>query len=208
MTTIAIALTVLFVAGLIWAERTASPALRPLKMLASTGFLFVAISSGALSNPYGRIVLVALALSWAGDLLLTYESRQAFLAGLVVFLLGHVAYSVAFGYRGVALVAAGIALIAVGIIAVLVWRWLAPYVGDMAVPVLAYIAIISVMVVLAFGTSGTDPNWMITTGAVLFFASDILVARNRFVAPGVVNRVWGLPLYYLAQVLLALTAGA
>jgi hypothetical protein len=33
------------------------------------------------------------------------------------------------------------------------------------------------------------------------------VARNRFVAPGVVNRMWGLPLYYLAQVLLASTAG-
>ena len=44
-------------------------------------------------------------------------------------------------------------------------------------------------------------------GAVSFYASNISVARNQFVAPGRVNRMWGLPLYYLAQVLLASTAG-
>ncbi|MEN8113226.1 MAG: lysoplasmalogenase [Actinomycetota bacterium] len=206
MTIAAVIFTFIFVAGLVWAESSSSPTLRPLKMIASTGFILVALSSGALSNPYGRIVLAALVLSWVGDILLTYQSRQAFLGGLVAFLLGHVAYSAAFGYRGVEPVAAGIAVVAVALLAIFVWRWLAPHVGDMAAPVMAYIVIISVMVVLAFGTSGSDPNWMITTGAVLFFASDIFVARNQFVAPGIVNRVWGLPLYYLAQVLLALTA--
>ena len=43
----------------------------------------------------------------------------------------------------------------------------------------------------------------IPLGAVAFFLSDLAVARDRFVAKGWVNRVWGLPLYYFGQVLLA-----
>jgi hypothetical protein len=40
-------------------------------------------------------------------------------------------------------------------------------------------------------------------GAVLFFVSDLFVARNRFVAPGLANRLLGLPAYYGGQVLIA-----
>jgi hypothetical protein len=38
-------------------------------------------------------------------------------------------------------------------------------------------------------------------------ASDITVARQRFVAAAFANRAVGLPMYYTAQVLLALTIG-
>jgi len=34
---------------------------------------------------------------------------------------------------------------------------------------------------------------------VAFLASDLAVARDRFVAAGASNRIVGLPLYYLAQ---------
>ena len=40
-------------------------------------------------------------------------------------------------------------------------------------------------------------------GAVLFAVSDISVARDQFVRPAFINRLWGLPLYYAAQLLLA-----
>ena len=205
MTAFAALFTAVFTAALVWSEIAGSPALRWFKMLASTGFLAVAVSVGALSDPYGQIVIVALVLSWIGDLLLTFASRGAFLGGLVAFLLGHVAYSVAFGTLGVDPVVGGVAAVAVAIIAIFVWRWLAPHVGDMAAPVIAYIVVISVMVVLAFGSYGEGATWLIPVGATLFFASDLFVARNRFVASDTVNRVWGLPLYYLAQVLLALS---
>ena len=59
----------------------------------------------------------------------------------------------------------------------------------------------------AFAAFGAGATTLIPIGAVLFYTSDIAVARNQFVAPGVMNRVWGLTLYYLAQVLLAATAG-
>jgi len=205
MTIFAVLFTAVFAGALVWSEVAEAPALRWFKMFASTGFIAVALSVGALSNSYGRIVLAALVLSWLGDLLLTFESRNAFLGGLVAFLLGHVAYSVAFGTLGVNPVVGALAAAAVAIVAVFVWRWLAPHVGDMAAPVVAYIVVISAMVVLAYGAFGDGATWLIPVGATLFFISDLFVARNQFVAQTTVNRMWGLPLYYLAQVLLALS---
>jgi uncharacterized membrane protein YhhN len=192
---------------LVRAEATGSSNARLFKMAASTGFVAIALSVGGLSNTYGRIVLVALVFSWAGDLLLTFTSRPAFLGGLVSFLLGHVAYSAAFGVLGVDAVVAAAAAIAMTIVGFSIWRWLGPHVGDMTGPVVAYVVVITVMVVMALGAFGAGATIFIPIGAVLFYASDIAVARNQFVAPGMANRVWGLPLYYLAQVLLASTAG-
>lgn len=207
MTMFAMVFTGTFAVLLVRAEFTGSSDARLLKMAASTGFVAIGLSAGGLSNTYGRIVLVALVFSWAGDLLLTFASRPAFLGGLVTFLLGHVAYSVAFGILGVDSAIAVVAAIVMTIIGLFIWRWLGPYVGDMAGSVLAYIVVISVMVVMAFAAFGAGATVFIPIGAVLFYASDIAVASNQFVAPGVVNRIWGLPLYYLAQVLLASTAG-
>ncbi len=205
MTIVAVFVTVVFTAALVWSETTDSPALRWFKMVASTGFIAIALSVGAPSSTYGRIVLVALALSWMGDLLLTYRSRPAFLAGLIAFLLGHVAFVSAFWSLGVAASFALLAAIAVTLIATVVFKWLSPHVGDMKVPVVAYIVVISVMVVFAFGAYGSGASVLVPIGAVLFFISDLFVARNQFVTPDVTNRIWGLPLYYLAQILLALS---
>lgn len=207
MTVLAIVFTAACAAALVWSEVRGSLTVRLFKMLASTGFIAIALSVGGLSNPYGRIVLVALVFSWAGDLLLTFTSRPAFVAGLVAFLLGHVAYSVAFGSLDVDVLAGCIAAIVMALGGLLVWNWLAPHVGDMAGPIVAYLVVITVMVVMAFSAFGAGATILIPVGAVSFYASDIAVARDRFIAPGVANRVWGLPLYYLAQVLLAATAG-
>jgi hypothetical protein len=45
-------------------------------------------------------------------------------------------------------------------------------------------------------------------GAVLFALSDVFVARDRFVHSGFANRQWGLPLYFLAQLILAASVAA
>jgi uncharacterized membrane protein YhhN len=42
-------------------------------------------------------------------------------------------------------------------------------------------------------------------GALAFTASDISVARDRFARHEFLNRAWGLPLYYAAQLLIAST---
>lgn len=69
-----------------------------------------------------------------------------------------------------------------------------------------YVAVISVMVALAAGASWTTRDARLLVGATAFAASDLSVARERFVKPAFGNLIWGLPLYYVAQLVLAWTA--
>jgi hypothetical protein len=58
----------------------------------------------------------------------------------------------------------------------------------------------------AFATHGADPDPRIPLAAALFAASDVLVARQQFVAPAMANRIIGLPMYFAAQLLFAVSA--
>ena len=177
-------------------------------MIAATGFLVVAVSVGALDTTFGTVMLAALVLSWVGDLALSYHGQRAFLLGLVVFLLGHVAYAAAFVVRGMSGIVTVVAVIAAVLLAASILPWLMPHVSEtMRNPVVAYLVVISVMLVAATGTHGSDRDWRIIAGAGLFYVSDLFVARHRFVAPGEVNRRIGLPLYFGGQLLLAWAAG-
>lgn len=175
------------------------------KVIGSSAFVVAAWFAGAMESGYGRFVLVGLALSWCGDLLLVArDNRRLFLLALVAFLLGHVAYGAAFSLRGLAgawlvggtVVMAGFALA--------LRRWLSPHVdGPLWLPVQAYVGVISAMMALAIGSFGASANGPLILGAALFVISDLGVARQRFVAPGFVNRAWSVPVYFFAQVLLA-----
>ncbi len=204
-----VAATATGLAATLAAERTGRRRLRFVaKPAASVGFVVVALGSGALESGYGALILVGLVLSLIGDVLLMFRDAARFRAGLVAFLVGHVAYIAAFVVTGVAAAGAVTAAIGVAVAAVGVWRWLRPNVeGPMRAPVLAYVAVISVMVALAIGTQGADRTVLIVVGAALFYVSDLFVARDRFVTPGFANRLAGLPFYYTGQVLLALSVG-
>lgn len=176
------------------------------KPLASAGFLIVALATGALDSGYGVWILAGLGLSLCGDVFLMFKLDWLFLAGLAAFLLGHVAFVIAFAVVGVSGAWAGLAAIGAVGAALIVLRWLMPHVdSEMRSPVMAYVAVISAMVVLAVGTRGAGATPLIVFGAAMFYLSDLFVARDRFVTPGFVNRLVGLPLYYLGQILLALS---
>lgn len=211
-------LSAVLVAGLVGTlagEKLGRPGLEMVcKPLASTAFIAAALHMGALDSPYGVGVLIGLSLSWVGDVALIAKGAGAgFLVGLVAFLSGHVAYCVAFGLRGLDPIwtAVGFGCLVVPI--VVVGRWLLPCVeGRMKGPVVAYMTVISVMVALAVGTVGTtpagaSPAWPLLAAAVLFYISDLFVARERFVTKGFINRAIGLPVYYGAQLLFAWTVG-
>ncbi len=206
-------LTVLAVAGLLVAEHRDSRAgIWLAKPLASTGFLAVAVAAGALDGSgsaarYGTWVLTALVLSWWGDVFLIPQNRPSvFRAGILSFLLGHVAFAVAFAGRGFDVLAAGAAVLLLIVPVYFVVRWLRPHVPrDMVVPVYAYVAVISAMLICAAASIASAGRPAILLGATMFYLSDLAVARDRFVAPGMTNRVWGLPLYYGAQLILAST---
>lgn len=176
------------------------------KPIASAGFIYAAVAHGALGSAYGRAILAGLGLSMAGDVLLIPKAQAAFLLGLGSFLLGHVAYAVAFVTRGASYSVALAAAALLAIPASVVGRWLWPHVPkEMRGPVAAYILVISAMVALALGSVAKLGGATVILGAVMFYASDLSVARDRFVAPGFGNRLWGLPLYYAAQLVLAST---
>ena len=176
------------------------------KLVASTAFVALAVNAGGLASAYGRLIVAGLALSWCGDMLLTGQSREAFLGGLAAFLLAHAAYVAAFIARGYRRSWAFGAALPILIIAIGVWTWLQPYTPtDMSAPVRSYIAVISLMVIFAFGTYGRTPSLLITAGAVAFFLSDLSVAALRLVQMDYPTYVVGLPLYYAAQVCLALS---
>jgi len=174
------------------------------KPLASTGFVAVALAAGATGFTYGRLVLLALVLSWWGDLLLIPRARAAFTAGLASFLLGHLAFAVAFVARGVAPLWLAVTAVVLAAPALAVHRWLRPHVpAPLLIPVRAYVVVICTMVACAFGTYAHAGGRALLAGALMFFVSDLAVARERFVAQGFVNKTWGLPLYYGGQLLLA-----
>ncbi len=69
-------------------------------------------------------------------------------------------------------------------------------------PVDVYIVVITLMVATAFAASRVGAPTTVLAGAIAFYLSDLSVARDRFVCSTFTNRLWGLPLYYVAQLLL------
>ena len=176
------------------------------KVIASTALVATAIAAGAFASRFGVVILVGLFLSWFGDAFLIGESERWFLFGLVSFLLAHVAYITAFVGAGVDRSWTLAASVPIIFIAVLVLLWLAPLVpGCLVWPVRIYTAVISLMVITAFGTLGAGASPLIVAGACLFFISDLSVAATRFADPLFPTYVLGLPLYYAGQLCLALS---
>jgi len=176
------------------------------KLVASSAYIGVAIVSGAWQSTFGRLLLVGLALSWCGDMFLIGASRTAFLSGLIAFLLAHVAYTTAFVRHGYDRTWTIAAAVPVTILAIVVFVWLQQYIpAELDIPVRAYIAVISVMVIFAFGTRGAGGTKLILAGALLFSLSDISVAALRLAQTEWPTYILGLPFYYGGQLCLALS---
>lgn len=180
------------------------------KLLASAAFVGVGMANAGDSR-FAGWMLVGLVLGATGDAALLGHGPRWFLAGLVAFLLGHVAYVVGLAqlvdpsrWISVAGVPALLPISAGAIVLSLLWCRL----GDMRGPVIGYVVVIVLMVIGAIAMfrahAMADPaRTRLLAGTVLFFVSDVAVARDRFVAEAFVNRLWGLPAYYAGQLLIA-----
>ena len=87
-----------------------------------------------------------------------------------------------------------------------------PRAGEMLLPVILYIAIITVMVcgaVAVWRAGGRTRGFgtLVVLGSVLFFFSDYLVACNNFVERSFLNSLLLLPAYYAAQFMFAWSVG-
>lgn len=175
-----------------------------MKPAASAIFLIAGLSLAPFPRPEAVAFALALILSFAGDLLLIPRGRRLiFAVGLASFLCAHAAYGVAFVLRGTSLAGVAAGALVMAALGAPLARWLLPHVrGPLRGPVIGYIVAITAMVVLAGGAvvAGAHPTLLV--GAALFYASDLCVARERFVVRARVHGAVGLPLYYAAQLLL------
>ena len=149
--------------------------------------------------------VVALALSLAGDVFLMLPS-DAFIAGLGSFLLGHVAYITGFALEPRSLKGSLLAALVVVAAAATIGRRVltaarASDTPTIAGPVAVYMAVISTMVVLAAGTNEA----FAIAGATVFFASDAMIAWDRFVEPFPWARPAIMATYHIAQILLVVS---
>ena len=186
--------------------------------------LVIAVAGLAFAIPgthdvsYALLILAGLLLSLTGDVLLIFPTSRAFMAGLVAFLCAHVAYIGAFIHLQTSRELGGnmpaelIAALILAAVAAAVYRFLQPKLGKMRLPVIVYMAVITVMVhralAVAFVYPGQPPlPLLIVFGALLFYASDAFLAINRFRYAGAMPRghLLSLSTYYAGQLLLALS---
>jgi uncharacterized membrane protein YhhN len=199
--------------GLLMAEKQRGTGLiLSFKTPLSALFVVAAVIQPHPAQAYYHWVLAGLVLGLIGDICLALMGNMAFRAGLVAFLLGHIMYVVAFwgltrpsdwstvGHVFIASASLGAFL------------WLRPHLGAMLVPVTLYVIVISLMVASAWVVFinpeiNWKGSWTILLGALSFYASDIFVARERFVKSKYENRLLGLPAYYYGQFLIAFSVG-
>ncbi|KAG0241225.1 YhhN-like protein-domain-containing protein [Mortierella sp. GBAus27b] len=158
-------------------------------------------------STYTKAMMTAFVLGYVGDVLLI--PVRGFLPGLASFLAGHAAFMVAFTFHGQDPVARQKGVGFIVTMALIVAPWLLPKIKNkvMQVAVVAYMLVISGMVLTAFGSLTLDREYLPErfVGALMFFFSDLFVARQQFVHKTVLNKWIGLPLYYIGQLLLAST---
>ncbi len=160
---------------------------------------------------YKWAIIVGLVFSLAGDILLMLPG-DLFLNGLISFALAHVIYTFAFVNVGgfYSNWKAAIPLLLFGIfMATVLWQGLQD--DGMLIPAMVYLVIILVMAWQSFGQwrqTGETRSWLAFIGAMLFIASDSLLAINRWIydlenlAPILI-----LGTYYPAQWLIGQSAG-
>ncbi|GAB6145519.1 lysoplasmalogenase [Desulfocicer niacini] len=206
--------TICLLGGLLLAEKQESIAGKlitktPLSML----FVLVALIQPRPDPFYYRLMTAGFILSLLGDILLVFYQMPLFRAGLVSFLLAHVFFTLALLDLGSGMPLSWLLLCGVIVVAGgCVYVWLKPHLGNMKYLAMAYMVVISCMLASAgrvlfdSGIPGRG-RAIVLTGALLFYLSDLFVARNRFVEKSFINRLIGLPLYYAAQFFLAFSVG-
>jgi len=176
-----LAVTLVFALGDWWATWAERREVRYVTKPATLAFLIgVAVTLDPVDPTVRTWMVVGLVLSLAGDVFLMLDEKW-FVAGLASFLLGHIAYIVglqlaprSWGWTLVGLVVVAAAIATIG--RKIVTGVAAGDHREMVGPVIAYLVVISAMVVSAFGTAGI---WAVG-GASLFYASDATLAWNRF----------------------------
>jgi uncharacterized membrane protein YhhN len=176
------------------------------KPVATASLLLVV---GGAEGAFSSLIAAGLLLSLAGDVALIGDADESFVLGAGIFFVAHLCYAAAFlGVAGSPLgfVAGAPAVLAsVGLVRAL-WRGL----GQLRWLVIAYTTVLSATVVCGFGTLGGPlpgaASLAACVGLCLFYASDALLAWNRFRKPVPHAPLYTMGVYWLGQLGIALAA--
>ncbi len=198
-------------AALLYGTMAASPARFTTSIVKTLAVALLAVLA-AMQGGHWLLVL-ALGLSAAGDLFLSREGEGAFLAGLASFLAAHLTYVALFVTVGIGFetlfavswrgaLAACLVVLSLGMY-VMLYRRVGP---PLRLPMAAYVVSIMAVGTLAL----TLDSLLVIAGALLFIASETLLAAEKFLLPAISpHRVWMKyalwALYYLGQ--LSITLG-
>ncbi len=184
--------------------RGVAGALKALPILALAAV--AATAEPAVSPRYATLVTAGLLLSAVGDVCLVWPER--FTMGLASFLVAHCCYLAAFA-EGAA--AGGMAwpwLLGIGVVAVALLAVLWPHLGRVRGPVLLYVAVIAAMAWMAARRAAAPATpapsgGLALAGALVFMASDGVLAVDRFARRFPAAHAVVMVTYYTAQTLIA-----
>jgi uncharacterized membrane protein YhhN len=152
---------------------------------------FIILSLGLAVLPHFKAhpkLLIGLFLSWIGDVLLIFQGANElfFIGGLVAFLTAHLFYISIFSqainkqhFRF------SFTTLLFPVYAGLLFWFLYPTLGEMKIPVIIYALVICTMGISAvLRNDVSNKNYFIgVNGALLFIASDSVLAVNKFAQP-------------------------
>ncbi len=152
----------------------------------------------------------ALAFAWLGDVLLLRD--DGFLVGLGSFLVMQVLYAVVFWKTPflfpwkIPNVGVRMGMVLTLFYVLRIFLVIQPNLGGMALPVAAYLLVITTMALMAcsrYGRVPADSFWPVAVGAFLFIISDSFIAVEKFDGQGTSWLSWlVMPTYAAAQYLI------
>ena len=159
-----------------------------------------------------RFLILALAFSWGGDMLLMLQGHMAslFLFGLGSFLVAHVFYILVYQKAKIQDASEGNSFQLTRMVFLLfiggaILYMLIPRLGELLIPVIAYTGVIITMAIFALlrkGRTSEQSFIMVYSGALLFIMSDAMIAFDKFLDPIPYSRILIMATYMAAQYLI------
>ena len=173
---------------------------KPLLMPSLATYFFFSVEQ---KNKLAFLIIVALLFSWIGDIMLMFQGLKPlyFMLGLISFLLAHITYIFIFNKSSedfkpkIFTYSTGFLLVLFGVLIVLLmWTGL----GNLKIPVIIYTSVIMIMGISALFRKANGASTVLI-GAILFIASDSLLALNKFYQDFETADFWVMLTYILAQ---------
>ena len=171
--------------------------------------IYFGINGRGLKKTTYILMLSALFFSWMGDILLKYEAESSsfFIYGLIAFLTAHLLYCITFTKRwnnnaSTSFWAVLILLITYGMI---LFFQLKDELGQLMIPVIIYVSAILLMAITGYRRKdmvSTESFKLVFMGALLFIASDSILAINKFLNPVPYSHILVMGTYAAAQFLI------